>query len=77
MDLTANLTFEDLTVVSASLPGCPLVLWSEAMPLDTVFRALEFGVRGIVERTATPDHLADSLRRVAGGEMQIGFAAYP
>jgi DNA-binding NarL/FixJ family response regulator len=45
------------------------------MPLDTVFRALEFGVRGIVERSSSAEHLADSLRRVAGGEMQIGFTA--
>lgn len=75
MDLTAGLTFGDLTEVSNHFPGCPVVLWAEAMPLDTVFRALEFGVRGIVERSASAEHLADSLRRVAGGEMQIGFAA--
>jgi DNA-binding NarL/FixJ family response regulator len=31
-------------------------------------------VRGIVERSSSAEHLADSLRRVAGGEMQIGFA---
>jgi len=52
-----------------------VVLWAESMPLDMVLRALEFGVRGIVERSSSPEHLADSLRRVAGGEMQIGFAA--
>jgi DNA-binding NarL/FixJ family response regulator len=75
MDLTAGLTFGDLTDVNGRLPGCPVVLWAESMPLDTVFRALEFGVRGIVERSSSPEHLADSLRRVAGGEMQIGFAA--
>lgn len=75
MDLTAGLTFGELTEVNAKLPGCPVVLWADAMPLDTVFRALEFGVRGIVERSSSAEHLADSLRRVAGGEMQIGFAA--
>jgi two-component system nitrate/nitrite response regulator NarL len=75
MDLTAGLTFGDLTDVNTRLPGCPVVLWAESMPLDTVFRALEFGVRGIVERSSSAEHLADSLRRVAGGEMQIGFAA--
>ncbi len=75
MDLTAGLTFGDLTDVNGRLPGCPVVLWAESMPLDTVFRALEFGVRGIVERSSSAEHLADSLRRVAGGEMQIGFAA--
>ncbi|HEU5022320.1 MAG TPA: response regulator transcription factor [Bryobacteraceae bacterium] len=75
LDLTAGLTFGNLTEVNAHLPGCPVVIWAEAMPLDTVFRALEFGVRGIVERSSSAEHLADSLRRVAGGEMQIGFAA--
>ena len=73
MDLTAGLTFGDLTAINGQLPGCPVVLWADSMPLDTVFRALEFGVRGIVERSSSADHLADSLRRVAGGEMQIGF----
>lgn len=75
MDITAGLTFSDLTEVNGRLPGCPVVLWSEAMPLDMVFRALEFGVRGIVERSSSPEHLSESLLRVAGGEMQIGFAA--
>jgi two-component system nitrate/nitrite response regulator NarP len=75
LDLTAGLTFGNLTEVNGRLPGCPVVLWADAMPLDTVFRALEFGVRGIVERSSSAEHLADSLRRVAGGEMQIGFAA--
>jgi two-component system, NarL family, nitrate/nitrite response regulator NarL len=74
MDLTAGLTFGDLTAINGQLPGCPVVLWADSMPLDTVFRALEFGVRGIVERSSSAEHLADSLRRVAGGEMQIGFA---
>jgi two-component system nitrate/nitrite response regulator NarL len=73
MDLTAGLTFGDLTTINGQLPGCPVVLWAESMPLDTVFRALEFGVRGIVERSSSAEHLADALRRVAGGEMQIGF----
>jgi two-component system nitrate/nitrite response regulator NarL len=75
MDLTAGLTFGDLTDLNGRLPGCPVVLWAESMPLDMVLRALEFGVRGIVERSSSAEHLADSLRRVAGGEMQIGFAA--
>lgn len=73
LDLTAGLTFGDLSAVNSQLPGCPVVLWAESMPLDTVFRALEYGVRGIVERSSSAEHLADSLRRVAGGEMQIGF----
>ena len=75
LDITGSLSFGDLTELHGRLPGCPLVLWAESMPLDMVFRALEFGVRGIVDRSSSADHLAESLMRVAGGEMQIGFAA--
>lgn len=77
MDITGGLTLTDLADLNQGLPGCPVVLWAESMPLDMVFRALEFGVRGIVERSSSADHLAESLRRVCGGEMQIGFAAGP
>ena len=75
MDLTAGLNFGHLTEINGRLPGCPVVLFAESMPLEMVFRALEFGVRGIVERTSSAEQLTDALRRVAGGEMQIGFAA--
>jgi two-component system nitrate/nitrite response regulator NarL len=50
-----------------------VVLWSDSMPLELIFKTLEFGVRGIIPRTARPEQLADSLHRVAGGEMHIGF----
>ena len=52
-----------------------MVLWSDPLPLDLVFKTLEFGVRGIVSRTSQPEQLADSLRKVVSGEMQIGFGA--
>jgi len=75
LDITAGLTFGHLTDIHTRIPECPVVLWADALPLELVFRTLEFGVRGIVPRTSNPEHLADSLRRVASGEMQIGFGA--
>jgi two-component system nitrate/nitrite response regulator NarP len=75
LDITAGLTFGNLSDVHATFPECPVVLWADALPLDLVFRTLEFGVRGIVQRTAPPEQLADSLKKVANGEMQIGFGA--
>ncbi len=77
LDLTAGLSFGDLAELGGKLPGCPVVLWSDLLPLDTVFRALSFGVRGIIERSSTAGQLASSLERVAGGEIQIGLAAGP
>ena len=75
LDITAGLTFGNLADVHTAFPECPVVLWADALPLDLVFRTLEFGVRGIVQRTSLPEQLADSLRKVASGEMQIGFGS--
>jgi DNA-binding NarL/FixJ family response regulator len=74
LDITTGLAFEVLADLNASLPGCPVVLWSDTMPLDLVFKTLEFGVRGLIPRTAEPEFLVSSLNKVANGEMQIGFA---
>jgi DNA-binding NarL/FixJ family response regulator len=38
-----------------------------------MFKTLEFGVRGIVQRNVQPEQLVESLRKVAAGELQIGF----
>jgi DNA-binding NarL/FixJ family response regulator len=75
VDVTSGLSFESLAELNSRLPGCPVVLWSDALPLDLVFRTLEFGVRGLVPRTAAPELLVSSLKKVANGEMQIGFAS--
>jgi len=75
LDITAGLTFGSLTEVHGRTPDCPVVLWSDPLPLDLVFKTLEYGVRGIVPRTSQPEQLADSLRKVASGEMQIGFGS--
>jgi DNA-binding NarL/FixJ family response regulator len=50
---------------------------SGALPLEYVFRTLELGVRGIVPRTAGPDLLCLTLKKVMAGEMQIGFHPTP
>ena len=73
LDITAGLTFGTLSAIHKQFHECPVVLWADQMPLDMVFKTLEFGVRGIVARTSTADQLVESLRKVAGGELQIGF----
>jgi two-component system nitrate/nitrite response regulator NarL len=75
LDITAGLTFADLGELHACVPECPLVLWSDALPLELMFKTLEFGVRGIVQRNVQPENLLDSLRKVVAGELQIGFGA--
>jgi two-component system nitrate/nitrite response regulator NarL len=75
LDITAGLTFADLSDLHACVPECPVVLWADALPLELMFKTLEFGVRGIVQRNVQPEQLVDSLRKVVAGELQIGFAA--
>src|SRR5215469_6783359 len=73
LDITAGLTFADLSDLHAVVPECPVVLWADALPLELMFKTLEFGVRGVVQRNVQPDQLVDSMRKVAAGELQIGF----
>ena len=73
LDITAGLTFADLSHMHNCVPDCPVVLWSDALPLELMFKTLEFGVRGIVQRNVQPEQLVESLRKVAAGELQIGF----
>jgi two-component system, NarL family, nitrate/nitrite response regulator NarL len=75
LDITAGLTFADLHDLHDCVPECPVVLWADTLPLDLMFKTLEFGVRGIVHRNVQPEQLVDSMRKVAAGELQIGFGA--
>ena len=75
LDITAGLTFADLGEMHGRVPECPVVLWADALPLELMFKTLEFGVRGIVQRNAQPEQLVDSMRKVIAGELQIGFGA--
>ncbi len=75
LDITAGLTFADLSQLNSSVPDCPVVLWADALPLELMFKTLEYGVRGIVQRNVRPEQLVESLRKVAAGELQIGFGA--
>jgi two-component system nitrate/nitrite response regulator NarL len=75
LDITSGLTFTSLGEMHECAPGCPVVLWADALPLELMFKTLEYGVRGIVQRNALPDQLVDSLRKVVAGELQIGFGA--
>lgn len=73
LDITAGLTFADLSELHARIPDCPVVLWADALPLELMFKTLEFGVRGIVQRNVQPEQLVESVRKVVAGELQIGF----
>src|SRR5580698_4786741 len=77
LDITAGLTFADLSDLHGCIPDCPVVLWADALPLELMFKTLEFGVRGIVQRNVQPEQLVEALRKVVAGELQIGFGASP
>jgi two-component system nitrate/nitrite response regulator NarL len=72
LDVTAGLTLAALSEVHRLVSKCPLVLWTDALPLHFVVKTMEFGVRGIVRRNARPEQLVSALRNVLAGELQIG-----
>jgi DNA-binding NarL/FixJ family response regulator len=75
VDITAGLTFVNLREMHRCAPGCAMVLWTDSLPLELVFKTLDIGVRGIIQRNSPPEQFLDSLRRVAAGELQIGFGS--
>jgi DNA-binding NarL/FixJ family response regulator len=73
LDITSGLTFADLGELHSHVPDCPVILWADVLPLELMFKTLEFGVRGIVQRNVQPEQLVESVRKVLAGELQIGF----
>jgi two-component system nitrate/nitrite response regulator NarL len=73
LDAGVDLTLTRIRELHRRAPQCPMVLWTDPLPQDLVFKTLECGVRGTVPRSSKPEQLLESLRRVAAGELQIGF----
>ena len=76
LDVTSDPALPRMRDVHQRAPRSPMVLWADSLPLEVVFKTLEFGVRGIVPHNSQPAQLLDSLRKVAAGEMQIGFGSH-
>ena len=75
MDAGGDGTLARIRELHRRAPDCPIVLWSDPLPQELIFTTLECGVRGTLLRSSRPDQLLESLRRVAAGELQIGFGA--
>lgn len=71
LDLTGEFTFETLAEVHSHLPGSTLVIRVGPMSRELIFQALEYGVRGILPVTLSPEVLVQSLERIAKGEVLI------
>jgi two-component system, NarL family, nitrate/nitrite response regulator NarL len=71
LDLTGEFTFETLADVHTRLPGSNLVIRVGPMSRELIFQALEYGVRGILPVTLSPQILVQSLERIAKGEVLI------
>ena len=75
LDAGEELSLARIREVHRRAPECPLVLWTDPLPQDLAFKSLECGMRGTVLRNSRPEQLVASLRRLAAGELQIGFGA--
>jgi DNA-binding NarL/FixJ family response regulator len=71
LDLTGEFTFETLADLHERMPRANLVIRVGPMSRELIFQALEYGVRGILPVTLSPEMLVQSIERIARGEMLI------
>ena len=69
LDLTPDFTLDFLTSVHKAARGSKIVLWVHFISTEMALQAMGLGVRGIISKTLSPAAVADSLRKIQGGEL--------
>ena len=77
LDITAGPDIHQSAELHECVPECPVVLWADALPLESMFKTLEFGVRdwcsatsagttGGIAAQGSGGRTADRIRRAHG-----------
>ncbi len=69
LDLTSDFTLDFLTSVHRSAPASKIVLWVHFISTEMALQAMGLGVRGILNKTLTPELLISGLKKVDSGEL--------
>jgi len=67
LDWNSGVSLSDVAILDRSLPGCRIVLWVREISTELAFQAIEHGVRGILQRTASVEVLLQCLNVVSEG----------
>ncbi|HVN03497.1 MAG TPA: response regulator transcription factor [Bryobacteraceae bacterium] len=69
LDLTPQITADELNQLQFLAPECKLILWTDSIAADFAMRALTIGVRGVLRKTLPPDAHLQCLQRVLAGDL--------
>jgi DNA-binding NarL/FixJ family response regulator len=67
LDFTPDVTYELLGRLKET--GATVALWASGVTPEVAFQCLQNGVRGILRKTLSAEHINQALRMIAGGEL--------
>ena len=67
LDWNAGFSLGDVVDLRERFPSCRTVLWFRAISTELAFQAIEHGVRGIIQKTASAETVLQCLRVVQDG----------
>jgi DNA-binding NarL/FixJ family response regulator len=67
IDLTPEVTFQQLLDLQNQFPGTRIVLWVHSIGAELAYQAIEHGIRGIVRKTLSVEAMIACLGIVAAG----------
>ncbi len=69
LDLTPELTCDDLSVLHALAPEAKLILWTDTIAVEFVLQALAIGIRAVLRKVLPLAAHLQCLQRVYAGEL--------
>lgn len=72
LDRESGIELDALLDLRREFPNASIVLWTKDISPEFATRAVELGVRGILDKTLSEDLHVKCLRKVADGEMWLG-----
>ncbi len=67
LDWNSGFSLSDVVDLQERFPSCRTVLWVRAISTELAFQAIEHGVRGIIQKTASIETVLQCLRVVQDG----------
>jgi DNA-binding NarL/FixJ family response regulator len=68
LHVTRRITLETIQQLDREVPGCPVVLWVNDIPIELAYQALQFGVKGILRSNTSPERLIECFESILRGE---------
>jgi DNA-binding NarL/FixJ family response regulator len=71
LDEDAEFTLAFVAQLHRAAPSCRILLWTKGLYGELVDHALEVGIRGVLPKSALPEEVMQTLRRVVAGAVSL------